>query len=75
MQPVRLQGRGMTYKGINFCDRCGGSLEDGRWLSGICRRCEEESHDSSLKVTKASGRKRKEETVNDGGVAWIASSP
>ena len=30
----------MTYHGIDNCDRCGKSLEDGRWLSGLCKRCE-----------------------------------
>ncbi len=31
----------MTYRGINFCDCCGKRLEEGRWLSGICAKCEE----------------------------------
>ncbi len=31
----------MTYRGIDRCDRCGKVLEKGRWLSGICAKCEE----------------------------------
>ncbi len=30
----------MTYRGINFCDRCGKRLESGQWLSGLCKACE-----------------------------------
>ena len=40
VQSVWAQGGVMKYQGINFCDRCGGSLEDGRWLSGVCKKCE-----------------------------------
>ncbi len=30
----------MTYRRINFCDRCGKRLERGQWLCGLCRVCE-----------------------------------
>ncbi len=56
---MRAQGRIVTYKGINFCDRCGQTLEEGRWLSGVCGGCEEKAkeHASSMKVAKDSVRK------------------
>ena len=31
----------VRYKGITFCDQCGKALEDGQWLVGLCRGCEE----------------------------------
>jgi len=31
----------VQYHGIDRCDRCGQPLEDGQWLSGLCRVCEE----------------------------------
>ncbi len=30
----------MAYHGIDKCDRCGQSLEEGQWLVGLCRACE-----------------------------------
>ncbi len=36
----------MTYRGINFCDRCGKRLEDGQWLCGLCKRCEAAAKDA-----------------------------
>jgi len=38
------------YLGIDFCDRCGGPLDDGRWLSGICSECEEAGKDRPVEA-------------------------
>ena len=38
---VRTPCRGMMYHGIDNCDRCGQPLEDGQWLVGLCRACEQ----------------------------------
>lgn len=32
----------MTYYGIDYCDKCGKSLEDRQWLVGLCRMCEQQ---------------------------------
>ncbi len=31
----------VQYHGIDRCDRCGQLLEDGQWLAGLCRACEQ----------------------------------
>jgi len=31
------------YRGIDKCDRCGRLLEKGRWLSGVCKACAQET--------------------------------
>ena len=47
----------MTYKGINFCDECGQRLEDGQWLSGLCRLCEEAQKNRKRPVESVKVRK------------------
>ncbi len=32
---------GVTYHGIDCCDNCGQLLEQGQWLCGLCRACEQ----------------------------------
>lgn len=34
----------MAYHGIDKCDRCGKSLEEGQWLVGLCRTCEQKAN-------------------------------
>lgn len=31
-----------NYYGIDYCDKCGKSLEDRQWLVGLCRACEQQ---------------------------------
>ena len=31
----------MTYHGIDNCNHCGKPLEQGQWLVGLCRACEQ----------------------------------
>lgn len=39
--PIPLfREREMAYTDIDSCDVCGADLEDGRWLVGLCKRCE-----------------------------------
>ncbi len=38
----RLRGSahtGLTYRGIDVCDRCGAPLMPGEALAGLCRKC------------------------------------
>ncbi len=48
VQPMWLQGEGVTYSGIDRCDSCGRLLEDGQWLCGLCKRCEQERQDAQM---------------------------
>ncbi len=34
----------VQYHGIDRCDRCGQPLEDGQWLVGLCRACEQKAN-------------------------------
>ena len=47
VQPVWLQGGVVTYSGIDRCDQCGRPLEQGQWLVGLCKRCEQETSDTT----------------------------
>ncbi len=47
----------MAYHGIDKCDRCGQSLEEGQWLVGLCRTCErKENRKHGRETNKAPGR-------------------
>lgn len=47
----------MTYRGINFCDRCGRLLESGQWLCGLCHKCEEAAKDARRPVETVKPRR------------------
>lgn len=54
----------MTYHGIDRCDACANPLENGQWLIGLCRLCE----DGRRKKPQKKGRSENE-------VARIAMEP
>lgn len=65
VSPVFTSWRGerrteVAYHGIDRCDACGRPLEQGQWLMGLCRGCEEAAKGSkgfpveTLKPTKGS---------------------
>ncbi len=57
LQPVWPQGGGMKYSGIDRCDQCGKPLEDGMWLSGLCKACEKEIRTTVAYSTGDNGAK------------------
>ena len=43
----------MTYRGIDRCDACGRLLEQGQWLSGLCKRCEKAAREREVEILKS----------------------
>ncbi len=69
LQPVWVHGRGVKYRGINFCDNCGKPLEQGRWLAGLCKACEQERKDVNTTLRRLP-KPSKKLFVREGESGW-----
>ncbi len=48
----------VLYHGIDRCDRCGQPLEQGQWLSGLCKSCEQAQKAPRKKPTETVAPRR-----------------
>lgn len=49
--------RSASYRGIDWCDRCGVRLGSGEWLGGLCKTCEKRQRPRSAHAPSHKGAK------------------
>ncbi len=45
----------LTYRGLDWCDGCGGLLQPGEWLSGLCAACQKPAEPVSRTKAREKG--------------------